>query len=194
LRARQRSPASELTWPSPLQNSHALTPVSHPRSSQDTAYEDFAPSHSGQTTLTMILLLSFCPLPLLRQGALVLKNPNLSFPPVLFTKLRGREGRDSMRSKAPPPMSARVAMQFHRDGAKRSFRTGGVELSKARARGEGLESSPRCRPQAGENLRDALSIAVLDAGYIDSEVLCVLPGPVRLIFERHAAASRAIIR
>ena len=41
-----------------------------------------------------------------------------------------------MRSKAPPPMSARVAMQFRRDGAKRSFRTGAAELSKARARRE----------------------------------------------------------
>ena len=43
-----------------------------------------------------------------------------------------------MRSKAPPPMSGRVAMQFHRDGAKRSFRTGAAELSKARARGSGV--------------------------------------------------------
>jgi hypothetical protein len=34
-----------------------------------------------------------------------------------------------MRSKAPPPMSGRVAMQFHRDGAKRSFRTSAAELS-----------------------------------------------------------------
>src|ERR1700728_3143791 len=85
LPARQRSPASELTWPSPSQNPHTLTPVWHPRSLQDTAYEDFAPPHSGQTTLTMILLLPLCPLPLPRQGALVLKNPNLSSPPVLFT-------------------------------------------------------------------------------------------------------------
>src|SRR5580692_9051747 len=61
LPARQRSPASELTWPSPLQNSQALTPVWHPRSPQDTAYDDFAPPHSGQTTLTMIRLLSFLP-------------------------------------------------------------------------------------------------------------------------------------
>jgi hypothetical protein len=39
-----------------------------------------------------------------------------------------------MRSKAPPPMSARGAMQFRRDGAKRSSRNGAAELSEARAR------------------------------------------------------------
>ena len=44
-----------------------------------------------------------------------------------------------MRSKAPPPMSACVAMQFRRDGAKRSSRTGAAELSEARARREGVE-------------------------------------------------------
>ena len=43
-----------------------------------------------------------------------------------------------MRSQVPPPMSARVAMQFRRDEAKRSFRTGAAELSKARARGNGV--------------------------------------------------------
>src|ERR1700728_529507 len=61
------------------------------------------------------------------------------FPPVLFKKLRGREGRDSTRSEAPPPMSACVAVQFRRDGAKRSLRTGAAELSKARARRRGGE-------------------------------------------------------
>jgi hypothetical protein len=35
-----------------------------------------------------------------------------------------------MRSKAPPPMSARGAMQLRRDGAKRSLRIGAAELSK----------------------------------------------------------------
>src|ERR1700687_1239744 len=54
LPARQRSPASILTWPSPLQNEQAFTPVWHPRSPQDTANEDFAPPHSGQTILTII--------------------------------------------------------------------------------------------------------------------------------------------
>jgi hypothetical protein len=39
-----------------------------------------------------------------------------------------------MRSKAPPPMGARVAMQFRRDEAKRSCRNGAAELSGARAR------------------------------------------------------------
>src|SRR5580698_10007602 len=63
LPARQRSSSSELTWPSPSQNSHALTPVWHPRSPQDTAYENFAPPHSGQTTLIIIILLSFPPAP-----------------------------------------------------------------------------------------------------------------------------------
>jgi hypothetical protein len=52
------------------------------------ANEDFAPAHSGQTTMSMICLpvsFLFCPLP--RQGALVLKHPNLSFPLGLFTNL-----------------------------------------------------------------------------------------------------------
>jgi hypothetical protein len=40
---------------------------------------------------------SFLPAP--AAGALVLKNPNLPFPPVPFTKLRGREGLHLMRSK-----------------------------------------------------------------------------------------------
>jgi hypothetical protein len=77
---------------------------------------------------------------------LVLKNPNLPFPPVLFTTLRGREGRDSTRSKAPPPMSACVAMQFRRDGAKRSFkdRRDGIEQS---ARKAGWELGKVGQPQ-----------------------------------------------
>ena len=98
-----------------------------------------------------------------------------------------------MRSKAPPPMGARVAMQFRRDGAKRSFRTGAAELSKARARGAGLESSPRCRPQAGEKLRDALSIAVLNSGDVDGYIARILSGLARLVFER-STSSRAITR
>src|ERR1700719_3642970 len=80
LPARQRSPASELTWPSPLQNSHALTPVSHPRSLQDMAYEDFAPPHSGQTTLTMILLLSFLPASALAAGRIGSLKPEPFLP------------------------------------------------------------------------------------------------------------------
>jgi hypothetical protein len=48
-----------------------------------------------------------------------------------------------MRSKAPPPMSARGALQFRRDGAQRSSRTGAAELSEARARrGEGWNAPP----------------------------------------------------
>jgi hypothetical protein len=41
-----------------------------------------------------------------------------------------------MRSKAPPPMSARVAVQFRRDGAKRSLkdRRGGIEQSVRKGR------------------------------------------------------------
>ena len=47
-----------------------------------------------------------------------------------------------MRSKAPPPMGARGAMQFRRDGAKRSSRTGAAELSEERARrGGGWEKT-----------------------------------------------------
>jgi hypothetical protein len=56
-----------------------------------------------------------------------------------------------MRSKAPPPMSAREAMQFSRDGAQRSCRTGAAELSKARARrGEGWNASTARPPVSGE--------------------------------------------
>ena len=39
-----------------------------------------------------------------------------------------------MRSKASPPMGVRGAMQFRRDGAKQSSRTGAAELSEERAR------------------------------------------------------------
>src|SRR6266849_2450983 len=82
----QRSLASELTWPSPLQKSQVISPVRHPRSPQAMRYPVFAPPHEGQTILTMTyLLLLFRPLPFLRQGALVRENPNLSFPLVLFT-------------------------------------------------------------------------------------------------------------
>src|SRR5216683_5286847 len=82
----QRSLASELTWPSPLQKSQVISLVRYPRSPQDMRYPVFAPPHEGQTTLTMTyLLLLFRPLPLLRLGALVRENPNLSFPLVLFT-------------------------------------------------------------------------------------------------------------
>jgi hypothetical protein len=94
-----------------------------------------------------------------------------------------------MRSKAPRPMSARVAMQFRRDGAKRSLRTGAAELSKACARGAVLESSPHCRLQAVRKLRDALSIAVLNSGDVDGYIACVLPGPAGLVFERSTASS-----
>jgi hypothetical protein len=56
-----------------------------------------------------------------------------------------------MRSKAPPPMSAREAMQFRRDGAQRSSRTGVAELSKACARqGEDRNASTAPPPASGQ--------------------------------------------
>ena len=55
-----------------------------------------------------------------------------------------------MRSKAPPPMSAREAMQFSRDGAQRSCRTGAAELSKECAQGGAKVGTllRRCRLRA----------------------------------------------
>jgi hypothetical protein len=99
-----------------------------------------------------------------------------------------------MRSKAPPPMSARGAMQFRRDGAKRSCRNGAAELSEAHARGSGVGIFSRCRPQAGEKLRDALSIAVLNSGDVDGYIARVLSGIAGLVFERSTAASRTVTR
>src|SRR5216684_2514273 len=90
----QRSLASELTWPSPLQKSQVISPVRHPRSPQAMRYPVFAPPHEGQTTLTMTyLLLLFRPLPLLRQGALVRKNRTFLSPSSssLHTERRGRK-------------------------------------------------------------------------------------------------------
>jgi hypothetical protein len=92
-----------------------------------------------------------------------------------------------MRSKDPPPMSARVAMQFRRDGAKRSPRTGAAKLSKAHATGErGWNFFLAQQPQ--ENLRDALSIAVLNSGDVDGYIACVLSGLAGLVFERSTSS------
>ena len=96
-----------------------------------------------------------------------------------------------MRSKDPPPMSARVAMQFRRDGAKRSLKTGAAKLSKAHATGErGWNFFLAQQPQ--ENLRDALSIAVLNSGDVDGYILRMLPRPAGVVFER-SASSRTVI-
>ncbi len=62
-----------------------------------------------------------------------------------------------MRSKAPPPMGKRGAMQFRRDGARRSSRTGATELSETRARrGGGLgNADPRSDCCSSGNIRTA---------------------------------------
>jgi hypothetical protein len=79
----------------------------------------------------------FCPLPLLRQGASVLKNPSLSFPLVLFTQLSGEREGDLLRSEALPPMGVRAAMQFRleRREAILKDRRGGI--GEARKAGNG---------------------------------------------------------
>ena len=86
-------------------------------------------------------------------------------------------------------MSARVAMQFRRDGAKRSFRTGAAELSKARARRErGWNLLRAAARKQSEKLRDFLSIAVLNSGDVDGDIACVLSGLAGLVFERSTSS------
>ena len=77
-------------------------------------------------------------------------------------------------------------MQFRRDGAKRSLkdRRGEIEQS---ARKAGLEFFLALQPQ--EKLGDALSIAVLNSGDIDGNILRMLPRSARLIFKRRSPTS-----
>ena len=94
-----------------------------------------------------------------------------------------------MRSKAPPPMSDRVAMQFRRDGVKRSLRTGAAELSKACARrGRGQMLSAASFASREKKLRDALSITVLNSGDVDGHIARELSRLAGVIFERSTSA------
>jgi hypothetical protein len=100
-----------------------------------------------------------------------------------------------MRSKAPPPMSARVAMQFRRDGAKRSLKTGAAKLSKACARGGwGWNLLRTAARKQCKKLRAALSIALLNSGDVNGYIACVLSGLAGMVFERSTTTSRAVIR
>ena len=86
-------------------------------------------------------------------------------------------------------MSACVATQFRRDGAKRSFRAGATELSKARARGRGVWNLLRAASRKQlEKLRDVLSIAVLNSGDVDGYIARVLSGLAGLVFERSTSS------
>ena len=100
-----------------------------------------------------------------------------------------------MRSAALPPMGACVAMQLRRDGAKRSLRTGAAELSEARAILLG-SFAKHATPLTQEKLcgRLSLVVAVLKSGDIDGDIARVAARPARLVFERRAATTRAVIR
>ena len=94
LPARQRSAASELTWPSPLQNEQALTPGLASTVTASYGERGLRPSTFRTNNLDHDPSPSFfCPLPLLRQGALFVKtrtflSPSSSSPQ---TERRGRK-------------------------------------------------------------------------------------------------------
>jgi hypothetical protein len=121
------------------------------------ANEDFALHIQDNQPCPLFVSILVCPLPLLRQGASVLKNPSLSFPLVLFTQLSGEREGDLLRSEALPPMGVRAAMQFRLERREAILlRTGAAELAKHARRG--MERHDGSRPADGKEVRSNTSM------------------------------------